>query len=101
MNSFVSVNIVGFLISCSLMFCNRYMHSLPIEYHKFETLVNHLVESVLIWMVIFPKVRSVRLVGGSVQILFQFGIIMGGNYAFLNWLTILPAIFCFDDKFLM
>lgn len=26
-------------------------------------------------------------------------LILSGNLSFLNWLTALPAIFCFDDKF--
>ena len=27
-------------------------------------------------------------------------LILSGNLSFLNWLTILPSIFCFDDRFL-
>jgi hypothetical protein len=34
-----------------------------------------------------------------VIILFQLMIIAGGNLSFLNWLTILPALACFDDRF--
>ena len=30
----------------------------------------------------------------------QMVLIVSGNLSFLNWLTILPAIFCFDDLFL-
>ena len=29
--------------------------------------------------------------------LLQVVLILSGNLSFLNWLTILPAIFCFDD----
>ena len=36
----------------------------------------------------------------SLAILIQVVLILSGNLSFLNWLTILPAIFCFDDKFL-
>ena len=32
--------------------------------------------------------------------LVQVILILSGNLSFLNWLTILPAIFCFDDVFL-
>jgi hypothetical protein len=32
-------------------------------------------------------------------VLFQFTIIASGNLSFLNWLTILPALACFDDRF--
>ena len=30
----------------------------------------------------------------------QFVLILSGNLSFLNWLTILPSIFCLDDRFL-
>jgi hypothetical protein len=33
-------------------------------------------------------------------ILFQLTLIFSGNLSFLNWLTILPALACFDDSFL-
>jgi hypothetical protein len=29
----------------------------------------------------------------------QAVLIMSGNLAFLNWLTALPAVMCFDDAF--
>lgn len=31
------------------------------------------------------------------QIAFQVALVLSGNLSFLNWLTALPAIFCFDD----
>jgi hypothetical protein len=34
-----------------------------------------------------------------VIVLFQVTIILSGNLSFLNWLTILPALACFDDGF--
>lgn len=34
------------------------------------------------------------------QILFQVAIVVSGNLSFLNWLTALPAVFCFDDAHL-
>jgi hypothetical protein len=33
-------------------------------------------------------------------VLFQINIILSGNLSFLNWLTIIPALACFDDGFL-
>ena len=33
-------------------------------------------------------------------IFFQVVLILSGNLSFLNWLTILPSIMCFDDKIL-
>ena len=34
----------------------------------------------------------------ELSFVFQVVIIVGGNLSFLNWLTILPAIMCFDDR---
>jgi hypothetical protein len=31
--------------------------------------------------------------------LFQFALILSGNLSFLNWLSIVPALACFDDGF--
>ena len=31
--------------------------------------------------------------------LFKFTLILSGNLSFLNWLTIVPALACFDDGF--
>jgi hypothetical protein len=33
-------------------------------------------------------------------VIFQATLILSGNLAFLNWLTIVPALACFDDGFL-
>jgi len=41
----------------------------------------------------------VQQFAGFFQILFQSVLIASGNLSFLNWLTALPAIFCFDDAF--
>ncbi|CEM26377.1 unnamed protein product [Vitrella brassicaformis CCMP3155] len=73
-----------------------YLHHNPQEFHWAETLVNHIVECCLSFNLLIP-LRQCRLLGGAVQILFQMMLIVSGNLSFLNWLTILPAIFCFDD----
>lgn len=76
----------------------RYMHWMPAAWHRLELWGNHLVELVTPWLLILPGLPTgVRRMGGMVQILFQFIIIMGGNLSFLNWLTMVPAIMCFDD----
>ena len=40
-----------------------------------------------------------RYVAGAMIISFQFTLIVSGNLSFFNWLTILPALACFDDRF--
>src|SRR5262249_19745152 len=43
--------------------------------------------------------RLSRHIAGVVLVLFQFTLILGGNLSFLNWLTIVPSLACFDDSF--
>jgi hypothetical protein len=79
---------------------SRYFHKMPTLWHKFEVLVNHFVELVAPWLLILPFInRNYRILGGIIQIIFQSVIILSGNLSFLNWLTMLPAIYCFDDSF--
>jgi hypothetical protein len=58
-------------------------------------LANHLAELVAPLGVFGP--RRVRLVAGLVIVAFQSLIILSGNLSFLNWLTIVAALACFDD----
>jgi hypothetical protein len=43
--------------------------------------------------------RNIRHTAGVLLVSFQFILIASGNLAFLNWLTIVPALACFDDSF--
>ncbi|XP_013382135.1 lipase maturation factor 1-like [Lingula anatina] len=78
-----------------------YLHQSPEVFHKFETLSNHFIELVAPPLVLLPGnywlFRRLRLIGGFLQVLFQVILIISGNLSFLNWLTILPSICCFDD----
>jgi hypothetical protein len=58
---------------------------------------NWLGELVAPWFIFWPRIA--RHIAGSVIVLFQVSIILSGNLSFLNWLTILPALACFDDGF--
>jgi hypothetical protein len=49
------------------------------------------------WFVFWP--RLARHIAGVVIVLFQVVLIFSGNLSFLNWLTIIPALACFDDGF--
>ncbi|HEX3774130.1 MAG TPA: lipase maturation factor family protein [Polyangiaceae bacterium] len=70
-------------------------HRLPEKVHEFGVLFNHFAELIAPFGVFGPK--RVRYVAGAVIILFQFCLILSGNLAFLNWLTITIAWSCFDD----
>ena len=59
---------------------------------------NWLAELVAPWFIFWPRVA--RHIAGIIIVLFQIILILSGNLAFLNWLTIVPALACFDDGFL-
>ena len=75
-----------------------WLHQLPPWFHKAEVLFNHLVELVAPFFVFGP--RRARHVAGGLIVLFQVLLILSGNLSFLNWLTIVPALACFDDGLL-
>eukprot|EP00112_Aurelia_sp_Birch-Aquarium-sp1_P001317 Seg1139.5 transcript_id=Seg1139.5/GoldUCD/mRNA.D3Y31 product="Lipase maturation factor 1" protein_id=Seg1139.5/GoldUCD/D3Y31 len=77
-----------------------YLHQSPEFIHKIEVLGNHFVELVAPFFIFFLS-RSFTIAGGIIQILFQVVLIISGNLSFLNWLTILPSLCCFDDRFLL
>ncbi|KAI6646711.1 Lipase maturation factor 1 [Oopsacas minuta] len=72
-----------------------YMHQSPEIVHKMETMTNHIVELVSPWFLVLP--RPLPAVSGIMQISFMFMIVLSGNLSFLNWLTMLPSIFCLND----
>jgi hypothetical protein len=76
---------------------SRWFHFLPQSLLKLGVWFNHLGELVAPIFVFWP--RLARHIAGVVIVLFQLNIILSGNLSFLNWLTIVPALACFDDGF--
>lgn len=72
-------------------------HNIPAA-HAMEVAGNHFVELLAPWLLLPGLPRYCMLVGGVIQLGFQGVLIASGNLSFLNWLTMLPAILCFDDK---
>ena len=62
--------------------------------HATGVLLCHFVELVVPWFAF--GFRRWRHAAGAILIAFQV-LITSGNLAFLNWLTIVPALACFDD----
>ncbi len=77
---------------------SRALHFLPAGFHKTGVAFNHLVELVAPWFAFWP--RLARHAAGALMVLFQAILIVSGNLSFLNWLTIIPALACFDDSLL-
>ena len=76
---------------------SRWFHFLPRKVLQAGVWFNFLAELAAPLFVFGP--RLARHIAGSVIILFQLVIIISGNLSFLNWLTIVPAIACYDDGF--
>ena len=74
-----------------------YFHFMPKLFHKLGVLWNHFIELIVPFFVFYPRI--LRHLAGVLLISFQFILILSGNLSFLNWLTIVPAIACFDDSF--
>lgn len=75
---------------------SRWFHFLPRLVLRFGVVGNHIAELVAPWFVFWPRLG--RHIAGSIIILFQVVLICSGNLSFLNWLTIVPALACFDDS---
>ena len=75
----------------------RWFHFLPHASLKIGVWFNWLAELVAPWFIWWPRLS--RHIAGSIIVLFQLAIILSGNLSFLNWLTIIPALACFDDSF--
>ncbi|XP_010833463.1 PREDICTED: lipase maturation factor 1, partial [Bison bison bison] len=72
-----------------------FLHRSPWWFHRFETLSNHFLELVVPFFIFLG--RRMCIVHGALQVLFQVVLIISGNLSFLNWLTIVPSLACFDD----
>lgn len=76
---------------------SRWFHFLPHSLLKVGVWFNWIGELVAPWFVFWPRIG--RHIAGTVIVLFQLSIILSGNLSFLNWLTIIPALACFDDGY--
>jgi hypothetical protein len=74
-------------------------HHAPHWVHAAGVVFNHIVELVAPWFVFGP--RRLRLIAGCLMFGFQGTLVLSGNLAFLNWLTLVPILACFDDDFLL
>jgi hypothetical protein len=73
-------------------------HHLPHPILAAGVAFNHVVELVLPLFAFGP--RRLRLAAGIGMAAFQIVLIVSGNLAFLNWLTLVPILACLDDDFL-
>jgi len=74
---------------------SRFFHFLPRWMLRAGVLFNFLADLVAPWCIVLTP--AFRRAGGAIMVAFQLTLIAGGNLSFLNWLTLVPALACFDD----
>ncbi|PAU94035.1 hypothetical protein CK503_09250 [Aliifodinibius salipaludis] len=77
---------------------SRFFHLLPGKLHKFETFCNHIVQLGAVWLLFLPQ--PFATIGALLIILSQLYLITSGNYAWLNWLTLLLAFSGISNQYL-
>jgi hypothetical protein len=73
-------------------------HVLPHPVHAAGVLFNHLVELGCPFLLVAG--RRARHVAAGLMLAFQGALILSGNLSFLNHLTLVPILACFDDGLL-
>ncbi len=76
-----------------------WLHAQPRAFHVAGALFNYVVELGAPYLLLGPRV--LRHLAGLLFIVFQLTLIASGNLSFLNWITIVPALACFDDVALL
>jgi hypothetical protein len=72
-----------------------YFHRLPKRLHRLEVLGNHFAQLVVPWFLFFPQ--PIASIAGLVIVLTQSWLVISGNFAWLNVVTIALAISAFDN----
>jgi predicted DCC family thiol-disulfide oxidoreductase YuxK len=73
-----------------------YVHQAPSWLLDACTFLTLAIELVCPWLLFFP--RRIRHLGAAGLISLQILILLTGNYAFFNWLTIFLCLWAFDDS---
>jgi len=77
---------------------SRFFHLLPEPLHKVETFFNHMVQLGAVWLLFFPQ--PIATIGALFVILSQAYLVVSGNYAWLNWMTLILAFSGISDHYL-
>jgi len=75
---------------------SQYLHFLPRVIHELGVWWNHFIELVVPFF-IFTPFRNIATV---LLLSFQIMLVLSGNLSFLNWVTMVAIVGCFDDRFL-
>lgn len=77
---------------------SRFFHLLAEPLHKTETFFNHVVQLGAVWLLFFPQ--PLASIGALFVILTQIYLVISGNYAWLNWMTLILAFSGIGDRYL-
>jgi hypothetical protein len=72
-----------------------YFHHLPKRIHRYGVVFSHIVQLAVPWGLFAPQ--PIAAIAGAVIIFHQLLLIVSGNYAWLNWLTVVLGITAFND----
>src|SRR5262249_45955313 len=72
-----------------------FFHHLPDGAHKVEVLANHFAQLVVPFFLFTPQ--PIASIAGGIIVLTQTWLILSGNFPWLNFVTIVLAIFAFGD----
>ncbi|HLH59467.1 MAG TPA: lipase maturation factor family protein [Streptosporangiaceae bacterium] len=73
-----------------------FFHHLPDPLHRTEALANHVAQLVVPFLLFTPQ--PVASVAAAVVIVTQLWLVLSGNFAWLNWLTIVLAVAVIGDR---
>ena len=73
-----------------------FAHNLPRWFHRFEVLGNHFAQLVVPVFLFAPQ--PIASIAALIVILTQLWLVITGNFAWLNWITIVLAFCAIDDR---
>lgn len=76
---------------------SRRAHIMPTWWHKGETLGSHIVQLIAPWLLFLPQ--PIASFAATAIIITQLALVLTGNYAWLNWATILLPCAGISDSF--
>lgn len=76
---------------------SRWAHFLPRWILRMGVLGNHIVEIIIPFFYFLPP--PFRYIAGGATIFFQGSLIFTGNFSWLNYITVIMSLACFDDVF--
>lgn len=73
---------------------SRSFHHLPKPLHRVEVAANHVTQLVVPFLLFAPQ--PVATAAAALMVVTQLWLVLSGNFAWLNWLTIVPALSVVD-----